>query len=347
MYMTTTSRVTAFLTKTAMVVAVCASVVYGTSWSVRTVRGSVPDDSSAQRLTGYAWSETIGAISFEEAGSRVEVDEDGYLNGFAWSPNVGWVQFGGLSDFPSNAGGTNARLTADELIGWARVCSGTVDGDCVSASRTDGWDGWISLMGFSGPFDSGYIGSGTAAKPASSIEDGVDGPETSGFSDNLDYGIRLDTDTNQFAGFAWGSTNVGWVDFSAVGVENYVTCVTPEGIVIAGGKTRSVTGPRDPVTGMCQISNYTCTDTGSGLGNLSVAVSDVLCGAVQPCVRGNKTLQEGESAKFFVKPLVSDYAMCQEQTLTCLAGKLVDAGGVENTTHMYSRCSVVPGIQEI
>ena len=68
MCMTTTSRVASFLAKTAMAVAACAAVVYGTSWSVRTVRGSVPDDSSTQRLAGYAWSETVGAISFEEAG---------------------------------------------------------------------------------------------------------------------------------------------------------------------------------------------------------------------------------------------------------------------------------------
>jgi hypothetical protein len=347
MYMNIKSNIASFLTKTALVVAVCASVVYGASVSVQLVRGSTPDDSSTQRLTGYAWSGTIGAISFEEAGSYVEVDEDGYLNGYAWSPNVGWVKFGGLSGFPSSSGGTNARITADELIGWARVCSGTIDGDCASASRTDGWDGWISLIGFTGNFDSGNIGSGTAAKPADQIDDGIDGPDTSGYSDNVDYGVRLDTDTNEFVGFAWGSANVGWVDFSAVGVENYVTCVTPEGIVIAGGKNRSVTGPRDPVTGMCQISNYTCTDNGSGVGNLSVTTSEVLCGGTQPCTRGNKTLQEGENAKFFVRPLVADYAMCQEETLTCVAGVLVDSSGNANTTHMYSRCSVVPGIQEI
>lgn len=347
MYMNIKSNITSFLTKTALVVAVCASVVYGASWSVRSVNGSTPDETSSQRLTGYAWSETIGAISFEEDGSYVEVDADGYLNGFAWSPNVGWVKFGGLSDFPSNAAGTNARLTADELIGWARVCSGTDNGDCESSSRTDGWDGWISLMGFNGSFDSGDIGSGSAAKPADAIGDGTAGPATSGTSDNTDYGVRLDVDTNEFVGFAWGSANVGWVDFSAVKIENYVTCTTPEGIVIAGGKNRSVTGPRDATTGMCPVSNYTCTDNGSGVGNLSITTSQIACGVTnQTCTRGNKTLQEGESASFYVKPLVSDYAMCQAETLTCVEGKLVDSTGNENTSHMYSRCSVVPGIQE-
>jgi hypothetical protein len=343
--MNLTSNTASFLTKAALVIVACASVVYGASMSVQGVNGSAAGDSSTQRLAGYAWSATVGAISFEEDGAYVEVDQDGNLNGFAWSPNVGWVTFGGLSDFPSNAGGTNARITADELIGWARVCSGTIDSDCASASRTDGWDGWISLMGFTGDFDSGYIGSGTAAKPADQLDDGTAGPETSGYSDNVDYGVRLDTNTNSFVGFAWGSANVGWVDFSGVRVENYVTCVTPEGIVIAGGKSRSVTGPRDEATGMCAISNYTCVDNGSGVGNLNVAVSDVLCGN-SSCTRGNKTLQEGESAKFFTKPLVADYAMCQEETLTCVGGRLVDSLGNENTTHMYSRCSVVPGIQE-
>ena len=63
-------------------------------------------------MNGFAWSETIGWISFNSGDSGtctpatygVSIDEDGYLEGYAWSENIGWIQFGGLSGFPSGSG---------------------------------------------------------------------------------------------------------------------------------------------------------------------------------------------------------------------------------------------------
>ncbi len=127
-------------------------------------------------MAGYAWSSTIGWISFNctndnscgTANYGVNKNPDNTLSGYAWSSAIGWIQFGGLSSFPSGSGtqSTNAQINGNNLQGWARALS--ADGQ--------GWDGWISLSG-AGP----------------------------------SYGVTLSG--TYFAGYAWGSDVVGWILF--------------------------------------------------------------------------------------------------------------------------------------
>ena len=137
-------------------------------------------------LTGYAWSSNIGWISFTPStngNNTITVDPTtGNINGYAWSENIGWVKFGGLG-----AGAdANYNFSTGAITGWARACAGSQNGDCsTSASRTDGWDGGISLSG------TGY---------------GVSGTQVS--------------TTAQLSGYAWGSDVVGWVDFSNASIVN-------------------------------------------------------------------------------------------------------------------------------
>jgi len=145
---------------------------------------------STDNISGYAWSSNIGWISFNcmntdtcgtgagQANYGVNKDENGNLVGYAWSPNVGWIKFGGLSGFPSSPT-QDAQVVSGNLVGWARACAGTANGDCSTmTSRTDGWDGWISLSG-------------------------------------TGYGVSF-AGTN-FSSYAWGSEVVGWVSFSGDG----------------------------------------------------------------------------------------------------------------------------------
>lgn len=148
--------------------------------------------SADTNLTGWAWSDTIGWISFScsntsSCGAQnygVIEKTDGTLDGYAWSDNIGWIRFGGLGGFPGNPAvdGTysqNAKLEASgELRGWIRACAGTQSGpnDCSNmTSRTDGWDGWISLKGNG-------------------------------------YGV-VKAATGLYQGYGWGDVNVGWVLF--------------------------------------------------------------------------------------------------------------------------------------
>lgn len=105
-------------------------------------------------LSGYAWSDAIGWISFDintNGNNLITINpQDGSLQnadgvgpGFAWSDNVGWIQFGGLTDIPN--GGKNVMFDGSGFTGWFRACAGTENGDCLSPSRTDGWDGWIEF----------------------------------------------------------------------------------------------------------------------------------------------------------------------------------------------------------
>ena len=141
------------------------------------------------QIYGYAWSETIGWISFNCAdlgtcgtsNYYVNIDGSGNLTGYAWSENIGWIKFGGLNTFPSGGNGTqqqNANINGINLKGWVRACAGTASGDCSTmTSRTDGWDGWISLSG-------------------------------------AGYGVSKNG--TAYSGYAWGSDVVGWIDFSTI-----------------------------------------------------------------------------------------------------------------------------------
>ena len=99
--------------------------------------------------SGYAWSENIGWISFNNSTGGglvnygVNVDETtGYLSGYAWSENIGWISFNrsntGVppSSDPCPGGECIAKYndSTKELNGWMRVLA-----------NGGGWDGWIKF----------------------------------------------------------------------------------------------------------------------------------------------------------------------------------------------------------
>jgi hypothetical protein len=80
-------------------------------------------------LTGHAWSENIGWVSFSGPRYQVTIDEaTGAYGGWAWSEHVGWLKFAGDG---------------------ARACAVTEGGDCgggLSGNNGD-WNGVIKLKG--------------------------------------------------------------------------------------------------------------------------------------------------------------------------------------------------------
>ncbi|MFT7644369.1 MAG: hypothetical protein ACI9BF_000012 [Candidatus Paceibacteria bacterium] len=183
---------------------------------------------SADSLTGYAWSDNIGWISFNDTNNSGTVNYgvdvatgSGLFSGYAWSDNIGWISFwpGDVIGCPSGPGTCNPTLdwNTGVITGWARACAGTADAACaLTSSRTDGWDGWISL-------------SGVATDSSAST-----------------YGVLVNVTTGAFSGQAWGSTNVGWISFS--GTEG--TGWGVDGILPPASATLS----SDPVPG-CIIPN--------------------------------------------------------------------------------------------
>ncbi len=160
-------------------------VIYGT------VSSSVLDN-----VSGYSWSGYsdggMGWLSFNCISGAdcnisnfgVNIDPNsGLISGYAWTPNLGWLKFGGLSGFPTGGGTTadNAKLTGNNITGWARFCAVFVSGCSGSLkSSTDlgSWDGWVALSG-------------------------------------TGYGIVRNG--SALTGYAWGGpVNVGWINFTNV-----------------------------------------------------------------------------------------------------------------------------------
>jgi hypothetical protein len=160
---------------------------------------SVKAQSSNTPLFGWGWSSTIGHISFSSqnggagTGSTYGVvrASDGSLVGYAWSPNIGWIQFGNLdlTNVPI-LGGVDAKVTTNSVVGWARACAGTVNGDCTGASRTDGWDGWIEMSG-------------------------------------TNHTMAYNPTTGIIDGFAWGSNVVGWLRMNLIASSTPTTTPQP------------------------------------------------------------------------------------------------------------------------
>lgn len=128
------------------------------------------------------------------------------MEGYAWAPNFGWISFNSSDLGGCPAGTCEARINpaTSQLNGWARACSGTVNNNCTGGSRTDGWDGWISLN---------CLNSGVCA--------------------TSNYGVAISG--CGYSSFAWGGENVGWIRFSGVngpvsyGVEgNGYACIGPD-----------------------------------------------------------------------------------------------------------------------
>lgn len=99
---------------------------------------------TAGSISGYAWSENIGWVSFNCADPgtcaasnyAVNVDASGKLSGYGWSETIGWITANEseLSGCPSNP--CRAKINGNALTGWLRALS-----------YGGGWDGWISLSG--------------------------------------------------------------------------------------------------------------------------------------------------------------------------------------------------------
>ena len=156
---------------------------------------------TSDNVTGYAWSENIGWISFNctnpgtcgTSNYGVTVDNSGLLSGYAWSEHIGWISFNAADTQNCPSPPCKAKLdkTAKKLEGWAKAL--VADGN--------GWDGWIHL-------------SGTV-------------------SDGSPYGVTVSS--CNYGGYAWGSDVVGWISFGGTNygvVGSGGACVT--GVSITG-----------------------------------------------------------------------------------------------------------------
>jgi hypothetical protein len=160
----------------------------------------------SNNVSGYAWSEGIGWISFNCSNDSscgtidygVNVDATtGNFSGYAWSDNVGWISFNrsDTGDPPAdpytNPAETiiaNYDSATDKVNGWAKILS-------------LGDDGWIN---FNQPNESGLPLEFPATLP---IDFG-----------GVSFGVSISSDTSEFTGWAWNGNDdgsgIGWISFN-------------------------------------------------------------------------------------------------------------------------------------
>ncbi len=310
---------------------------------------------SDPQLVGWSWSSNIGWICFSGStvpdcpGARVTFSPasgagERMLSGWAWSNNIGWIKFGGLSSLP--AGGTNAKYDPanGRITGFVRACAGTVNEDCNSATRTDGWDGWISL--------------GNLGDPR--------------------YGLKVDLATKKVVGanalsygWAWGSTVVGWIRFDDMKVEGELenpggqcafTDINGSSQVLSDGQSLVV--PDASCAGRthtysCACTSGTCSPSVSSAGTACVDDSVASCtlpgSAVPPA-----TLPSGETAVRYSRNQVRAGLSCSafRASLVCRPGSGEEASvlGFETlpvspasqnvADYVYSECRPLPSYIE-
>lgn len=104
-------------------------------------------DDGAGNSTGIGWV-SMNNTNFTPAGAvsyGVNIPStDGPLSGYAWSENIGWVSFnpGDLTGCP--AGTCAAQRIGNNIQGWARIVGIK---DALATGNSGGWQGWVKLSG--------------------------------------------------------------------------------------------------------------------------------------------------------------------------------------------------------
>jgi hypothetical protein len=143
-------------------------------------------------ITGWLWSDTIGWIdtNCQNTSSCATYDfgltvdsVSGVLSGYAWSDNIGWISANASDLSGCPSAPCTASIAGSGVTGWLKAVSG-------DSSQSGGWDGFIAL-------------------------------DDKNTGDGISYGVSYSG--GDFSGYAWGDTNVGWVDFS-LAHSQYMTC---------------------------------------------------------------------------------------------------------------------------
>ena len=173
---------------------------------------------------------------------------DGPLSGYAWSENVGWVSFNesDLSGCPNGA--CLARRTANNIDGWARIISIK---DAAAVGNSGGWQGWIKLSGSNAVNNGKACESGPKVGQTCNVDNDCadvqkcvnskgsqvcpidpalpcsSSPSSCSVSYScaalpdtfVEYGVKIDLDGKNFTqgSYAW-SNELGWIDFSLANI---------------------------------------------------------------------------------------------------------------------------------
>jgi hypothetical protein len=102
-------------------------------------------DDGAGTPTGVGWISANNSNTGAFVTYALNIPQtDGSLSGYAWSENLGWISFnpGDLIGCPD--GNCISARSSDTLVGWARILSIR---DALLTGNSGGYQGWIHLNG--------------------------------------------------------------------------------------------------------------------------------------------------------------------------------------------------------
>ncbi len=162
-----------------MVILISIVVLFYLRWYLKNTEVAMAG--SEHNLSGWAWNDTVGWISFNSTNTGatqdygVNIDSTtGVFTGYAWSGVVGYIKFDPAGPYPAAPNNAVILNKSDGTIsGWARLCSLAT----TPATCSGGNDGWVKMSNTS---------------PA--------------------YGVTMDVNKN-LHGYAW-SENIGSISFN-------------------------------------------------------------------------------------------------------------------------------------
>lgn len=231
---------------------------------------------------------SLVALSFFAEPQRTEAQST-TLSGYAWSDTIGWISMSGSNyGIAIDGSGNMSGYAWSDNIGWISAQSADVSGcpagTCAPrvsgteflgwwkaiAADGNGWDGWISLS-----------------------------CQNTGTCGTSNYGIS--NSSGSYAGYAWGSDIVGWVDFSTVLPPAPTCSITPNPSTIVRGATANLAWTSTNATsgsitvignvapsgnaGVQPLSTTTYTGTFGGAGGYGTcdATVGVTCAPIYSC----------------------------------------------------------------
>lgn len=171
----------AFVAAGAAIKAQAANVIKGWLWGGSEDANIGGTGSFDGNETGAGWI----SMNSSDTGSGVSYavnipNGDGGLSGYAWSENLGWISFNASDVTDCAAGSTAPRRVGNSLAGFARIMGIKQE---MASGNNGGWTGCISLNGsdYGVTIDtsstpnkfSGYGWNGETAGSGSNMADGI------------------------------------------------------------------------------------------------------------------------------------------------------------------------------
>ncbi len=209
------------------------------------------------------------AITFVNPQKIFSQGTAGGITGYAWSDTVGWISLNGATyGLTVSEAGVISGYAWSDNVGWisanASDLSGCPSAPCTATISGGTFAGWLRAIGGGG----------------------AQSGDWDGFISLSGGGYSVTQTGSAVSGYAWGSTNLGWVLFDAQ--TSYAACAATQGYYCAS----DVSMYRDS---QCVVSvNQDCTSLGAGWfcgdTGLCVAPSAPSCAGGEPCITASPQL---------------------------------------------------------